>query len=681
MEDTIKRLGLLLVILLTLLMAVCSPFDPDDLKDKYTNVEYSEDGSSITIYMNGSAPVPANRALSNKLAQLGHDFFEVTFLYNDASTYRIARASWELGEPAGVNDVYRTDGGNIYYNTTNPLGDTTFGLPAADEGLVVLFVGRKSDKTLLAVGTLSEINGTTVSTTNNKISTSTTKIKFNVNALKAGMSFSYDTSSINTTSNPRTGNIDTIMVGNKSFPHFNVPVSVTTNATYTFGFHTSTLTSPATTVDFNFYAPAIKYGAGNAECWNIRPQYTLPPNIVKNNSDYPYSSAIAITITSPTAQGTPFTGQVRFDIRPTATDGVICALAFQVPVYAVYKRTTPVSGETEPVQWYIRPGYNMYYRELDNGEMENGGAVLISAGTIQAGQSFGIIMDGEPLKYMNDGDAPNTYGRSNFTLKGMEFFFKLSGSSTTALITSGMSNYPNAYGWTDIQFYFDNGTPPDYNANLANPSAPTSNLDDIAETPINGAIILPYGLVKIKMEYTYNSQIYSYMFYVEVNNISTAVGIAYENRFFILKAEDYTDAWNRMTNGNYLFVFAENLNLPEFKGNLKGNVEVFMVATVPGITIGREAGTAQTKFNTGANNYNVNIYLGKWPFNSPAFAGGDVITNELFRVSSRGTWENYAGGTTNTDMFILDGGSGRVRINVLAGIDVSSLSHIGPLGP
>jgi len=652
-------------------MAVCSPFDPDDLKNenKYTNVEYSEDGSSLTIYMNGSAPVPANRALSNKLAQLGHDFFEVTFLYNDANTYRIARASWELGEPAGVNDVYRTDGvGNIYYNISTPLGNTTTGIPATNEGLVVLFVGRKSDKTLLAVGTLSEINGTAVSASNNRISTTTTKVKFHVNALKAGVSSeSYADSSFQTAP-VQTDPVKFLTIGTLPFPHFNVPVSHTTPATYTFDFHTDSLpTSPPTAVNFSFYAPAIRYGAGAAECWNIRPQYTLPPNIVQNNSEFPHSSAAGITTTGLPSAGDKFTGQIGFNITTASTDKVICALAFQIPVYAVYKRAPPVSGETEPVQWYIRPGYNMYYRELDNGKSENGGAVLISIGAITGDTGLGIVMDGEPLKYMTDGDAPNTYGRSNFTLTGMEFFFKDSPNRTTSIITANMTpgnggNYPNAYGWgSTIKFYYDKSL----------------NNNGAADEPFTSATVLPYGLVKFRLEYVHSTGTYSYIFFVEVNNISSVINIAYQDRFFILKKEDYTDAWNRMqSNGNYLLVFAENINLPDFQANVAADVNVFMVATVPNITIGRQSGTDQTKFAIG--NHTVNIYLGKWPFNEPAFAGGDVIVNELFRVSSRGTWENYGGGGTlaGTRMFAIATGSGALNVTVLAGIEVSYPNYI-----
>jgi len=660
-------------------MAVCSPFDPDDLKDKYTNVEYSEDGS-ITIYMDGSAPVPANRALTNKLAQLAYDFFEVTFLFNTddtAANYKIARASWELGEPAGISDVYRgnTSAGVIYYNTAAPLGATGTGIPARGEGLVVLFVGRKSDKTLLAVGTLREINGEVVSSTNNSISLTTAKIKFNVNALKAGVSIaSYGASSFKTAiaqSDPLT----TIMIGTQPFPHFNVPVNVTTSATYTFGFNSPALEEPATAVNFAFYAPAIKYGASAAECWNIEPKYTLPPNIVQKNmpDGIHYTSGLGIVPQGLPALNTPFSGVIGFAITPVPNvDGVICALAFQVPVYAVYR-------DADPVQWFIRPGYTPYHLDLDNGKMENGGAVLISVGTIQAGQSFGIIMDGEPLKYM----ATN---RGDFTLEGMEFFFKLSGTSTIPLILTSMTdgsasggNYPYAYGWgPNIKFYFDNGTPPTLGANQ---TPPLSNLDDIAETEITGSIILPFGLVKIRMEYKHSDgQTYSYMFYVEVNNISQVIEIPYERRFFITKAEDYTDAWNRISGDDYLFVFAQNLNLPHVKVTLSGNANVFMVATVPNITIGRENGNADSEFVTG--NYNLNIYLGKWPFNEPAFAGGDVIVNELFRVSSAQTWEAWLNGAqANTDMFIVDTGTpgtGSIKVNVLAGIEVSNINRIGP---
>jgi len=676
-----KKLVIYGLLLIFFSFSFCTCFDPPEVIDgpAYTNVEYSEDGSSVTIYMDGSAPVPANRALDKTLAQMGHDFFEVTFLYNDNGTYRIARASWELGEPAGISDVYRTVAGVNYCNATNPLGATTTGIPAANEGLVVLFVGRKSDKTLLAVGKLSAVvDGAGVSTFPN-ISSSTKKVSFDVNALRAGVSKNYTTTynsfRILTPSigsepvNPQRSQLSTTRFGNKDIPYYNLPVSVTATASYTF-YVTATGTSYAD------YEPAIKY-AGGALCWNIEPYYTLPrslelsgtyPGAYKVRSQYEHSSGVSIVMTYPTgAGGAPFNGTANFTIVTTTFAPSVCALTFEIPVYAVYKRTSPVPGETEPVGWKIKPGYNGYYEEIDTGLSENGGAVLIGIGELKS-TSSGLIVDGEPRKYNNSDGL-------QFTLQGIEIWFNSSGTTNlTPKATSGASydywaDDAAAYGY--LRFYYD------------------SDGDDVVDTemPVGGpAPTLPFGIVKIIVTYdpsNPNTSIlssaglplpaYSTVFYVEVNNISSAVSIPYENRFVITKPEDYLDIANRLKSGNYLFVFAENVDLPNMEFHINGDVTIYMVANVEGLTIGRKNGTDRSTFVCDGGSYNVTIYLGRWPFNSPAFAAGNVVTSELFRISSAGTAANFNGSQPATTTMFGWGATtpGTMTITRLAGIEVS----------
>jgi len=632
-------------------------FDPPENIDKpsYTNVEYSEDGKSLTIYLDGSAPVPANRALSQKLAILGHNFFEVTFLYKSNTQNIIARAEWELGEPAGVSGVYRTASpGTVYYDgtKTNPVN---VNLLDPDTGLAVLFVGRKSDKTLLAVGTLSKIDETNINPSGeNRITSSTKKVTFAVNAFEAGVDKVSSESSFQIQGTNQ-GTLKEIDFSGQSFPYFSLDkphtgTPTTYTATYTVGVHSKTEPYDS----FSFYAPAIILRAA-ATCDDIDPHYTLP-SFGPQHSKYDYGKFKALSITSPTAVGSPFSGTVNFSITTSGENKKICALIFEIPVCAV--STSGDSSGTLPVNWWIRPGYNEYYRELDSGnsEKENGGAVLIVVGDIE-GVTSGLSIVGDPIKYNKIGYTSD-HSVLYFTLKGFEIWFTNSSGDPVSLTPADQSPpYPNISGWSaNLTFFYNDGTTPYPGA----PLTPTTEL--------------PNGEVLIRVRYiTGGGSIYYTEFVVEVNySITEVIDIPYQNRIFVSKPNDYTEIGNRIRSpGNYLVVFAENINLPTATLNSITSplgVYIYMVAVAPNLTIGRAAGT-QTTIASGSTGP-ITIYFGKWPFNEPAFVGGDVVTNYPFKISSRGTWEQYGNvPTAGTPMF-RNNGSGTLSIPSLAGATV-----------
>ena len=131
-------------VLLALALVTCDMMPvPLNGEDEYvfTNVVYSPDGS-LTLYLEGGVmESKTSRALSSELAQRGHDFYEVVFF--DGASF-VARASWERGESAGIRNVRR----DINYN-----GTTTANAQA------ILFVGTRDDRTLLAVGLLTDSDG------------------------------------------------------------------------------------------------------------------------------------------------------------------------------------------------------------------------------------------------------------------------------------------------------------------------------------------------------------------------------------------------------------------------------------------------------------------------------------------------------------------------------------------
>jgi hypothetical protein len=606
-KKLILRAGGGLLILLSLFLSTCTEPIENNSKPFYTNVEYSEDGKSLTLYLDGSAPVRTDRALSHRLALLGYDYFEVVFLYNTDNTpanYIIAQAAWELGEPAGISGIYRTDtgGGIIYYGTT-PVG-----IPAVGQGSAILFVGNKADKALLGIGVLSSIDGVDISTAN-RISTTTTKVRFQVNALKAGVhqdsnisSFQVTTPSVPAQANP----LLTISIGGEPYPYFYMRTSTAETATYKFDVNLATgnpLAHP-----YTFYQPAIIY-AGGADCWNIRPQYTFPPNIPKYETpSYVEGHSASIpSITYPATANTTFNGTVNFNIATGILASTIFALTFEIPVYALY--STP-----ESVIWYMKPGHNSYSHELDNGLYKNGGAILIGVEITGVASERRLEIEGPIKKYYGaDGSAT-----MKFSLVGNTFMY-IDGSDKTNVTNSG-----------HLTFYYDQW--------------PLDGIANVAFDPTNFSFTSQYYGKKVAIRVVWDNGTdppLTLQFDVEVNQVADIV-IPYENRVFIAKPNDFTQLSNRIQNVNntdpFLFIFTENLNIPNTTINLPSAKTIFMVSTKstePPVIIGRTAG-ASLDF-TGAQ---ATVYIGTWPFNEPVFAGGDVITNEEFSINAGGTWQS-----------------------------------------
>jgi hypothetical protein len=123
---------------------------------EYTDWEYvelSNGTAQLTLYLDGTAPIPvsrSNRALSEGIAKRSHDLFEAVFM---ADGGQVARASWEIGQSAGITGVRR----GVDYSDIDPAAITS------TKGAALICVGRKATRdgtegTLLAVGYLSHID-------------------------------------------------------------------------------------------------------------------------------------------------------------------------------------------------------------------------------------------------------------------------------------------------------------------------------------------------------------------------------------------------------------------------------------------------------------------------------------------------------------------------------------------
>jgi len=141
--------------LLVMFFVTCDdfiPFGPAEEKVEYTDVEYSEDGSTVTVYLDGKGvPVTkAQRAITRDLAKMAYDYFEVVFIGKAGASQIVARAQWELGQTAGISGVER----DIDYRWST----ATTATYATPEKIALMFVGKKDDKTLLGVGQIAEVD-------------------------------------------------------------------------------------------------------------------------------------------------------------------------------------------------------------------------------------------------------------------------------------------------------------------------------------------------------------------------------------------------------------------------------------------------------------------------------------------------------------------------------------------
>jgi hypothetical protein len=137
-----------IVIFLVLFMVTCEDWFPGN--EEYTDVVYSEDGAQITVYLDGTT-VPLTkeqRAMSKNLSKMAYDFLEVIFIHDKGGTDDVvARASWELGQSAGISGVSRA-GAGVDYAWNGGITGTQ----------ALIFVGRKDGKTLLGIGKIQQVD-------------------------------------------------------------------------------------------------------------------------------------------------------------------------------------------------------------------------------------------------------------------------------------------------------------------------------------------------------------------------------------------------------------------------------------------------------------------------------------------------------------------------------------------
>jgi hypothetical protein len=349
----------------------------DDAIVEYTDVEYSQDGKQIKICIDGTKPIPVTkgqkRAMSRDLALMAYDFFEVIFV----SGATIARASWELGQPAGISGVAR--GINYASMSTDPYA--------------CMFVGKTDGKTLLGVGMIMDVDATPGA----NVLVNSGYVTFAVSAIQTGLaiggeslavagvpidSFDFASGGSTGTYTSRVGHSSRSALGGVSYPMYslNPEIDVTQFAVYKFGYIENTGDAPTlTTTNINL---AIKI-AGPIEIQKRLPRYMDSGHYLVPRSHIDTKSTVILRTAQ--AVNSSFSGQV--DLTFTTKGSGIFSFYIKIPVYMVrtaatapnFKDEDSTNSGPKPVKWFITTGLDSELYSLDDGK-SSGGCVLMGAG-------------------------------------------------------------------------------------------------------------------------------------------------------------------------------------------------------------------------------------------------------------------------------------------------------------
>jgi len=404
------------IILVLVMMFVVTCEEEPEIGVEYTDVEYSPDRSEVTLYLDGKGvPVtPAQRAINKNMAMMAYDYFEVIFVGGSDATAanNTARTAWELGFPAGINNVPRGAGGGgiNYAYATSPTSSATVGVAA-------MFVGRKDGKTLFGVGFITNTRGTqnggaNIATT---IDGYTTSVTFSINAIQTGLlakneAIDDNDSTTNPTNPPEvpgvmyssfaflTGasggsattiptvaaNSERVTLGGNGYPKYTLPAEdgKTVNATYTFSYFRTTGTP--TYVPTN-YIKHIKDANDAPQILKRVPRFAEKGRYREPGDRWTTLTKVGFNDTSYGANTTSFTPVVPIQFTMQGTG--IFSFYIQIPVY-LYSKELPSFGgtyaaETSPYTtyetWYIRSGVGSEIYCLDDG-IANGGCVFMQVG-------------------------------------------------------------------------------------------------------------------------------------------------------------------------------------------------------------------------------------------------------------------------------------------------------------
>jgi len=393
------------------LFAACEDDSSDIEKEDYSvDVVYSDDWRYVSIYLEGDAPISivnknvrnTGRAMTIDTARRGFDYFEVFFYYNG----EVFRSAWEIGKRASIMEVYRNNSG-IDYSVTSLKGGTAGGVAgnaaagASAVGVVtdgvpvsaasILFAGRKTDKTLLALGKLVSVDTEepveNTQSRNTLIKSGSVFVTFELSAFTANTSADITASSFLTGStggnNPSADNTKVISsrIGDRYFPLYILaggePVI---KAQYNLGidgkwsdFNGSVLVMREGEADKR----QVRYPAGAGKYYYAKYAEDLTTVIYMTNNQFSWKPGVG----NPLELQNPITFLIDTvkTVNSEKRENGIFSFVFEIPVYPL----SPNVPKNQDDCWYIRPAYQSYNYNIDNGvttgefsDKNIGGAVL-----------------------------------------------------------------------------------------------------------------------------------------------------------------------------------------------------------------------------------------------------------------------------------------------------------------
>jgi hypothetical protein len=327
------------------------------------------------IWENGRAMIDLNiglnvgksRALHDTLAQAGTDFYEVIFV--DGTD--ISRTNWRDGIkiPKLRISLGATPGTGINYDSAGGAG----------HGYAYIFAGRYSDKTLLGVGKLKDVEVSGALQGNTTINSATTKVIFEVTALEndvnlnwagypattpTAKSFSY------TLFAPYKMTIEGV-----DFPAYQMPLGATTTATFSLSNAAALATAGLDTVA----KVANPYTFAGGYKPYISPEDDIKPASIASIT----TGAAVVADYSLLSAGIP----LNITLPAAGSDTGVCLSWIDIPVY-LYD-STPVGpgllAGIGPETWHFRGGLNNKIVDMGYDQMSLGGAILLHVGDLDGG--------------------------------------------------------------------------------------------------------------------------------------------------------------------------------------------------------------------------------------------------------------------------------------------------------
>jgi hypothetical protein len=362
------------LILVMIFIGTCDALLSEEDEIEYVDVVYSKNGREITVYLDGeTVPITksAKRAMSRDLAEMAYDYLEVVFTSGAHTTdTNIARASWELGDPAGISGITRDqDYSSIYTNGT--------GYAAC------LFAGKSSDKTLLGFGKIIRTSDGAGGT----IATGTKSVTFGLAAVQTGLLVTGEVLTTNTrgvlvdsltiataTSSLLPLGIGVVKTGYPLYtlPTNTVPAGVPAASTYTFGLS-------GTPSDITTYWTAVRTTGTAPKVQRREPRFVDGGTYRKPKGHTDTITRINLATAYTFAANAAFTNPVAFDVVVYPRSAGLLSFLIEVPVYnttnAVAAKNSGPAAET----WKLRTGYGSDLYNLDDG-VSSGGCALIGIG-------------------------------------------------------------------------------------------------------------------------------------------------------------------------------------------------------------------------------------------------------------------------------------------------------------